>query len=189
MGKLFFHTNVSVDGYVNDEQGSIIWGAPSPEVFRAITDLERPIKTYLYGRRLYETMAVWQEIPDDETQTPEMRDFGRVWRTADKIVFSNTLEAVDTPRTRLARSLTPDVLQGLKSNEEGDLEIGGATLAGSALRWGLVDEVRLHLLPVTVGGGTRALPEGFRASLDLLDQVRYPDGTVFLRYRVGSGRG
>jgi len=186
MGKLFFHTNASVDGYVNDDHGDIIWGAPSPEVFRHINDLERPIGTYLYGRRLYEVMAVWQEVPDDETQSAEMRDFGRVWRAADKVVFSTTLQHVTAPRTRLARSLTPDVLRELKDTTQGDLEIGGATLAGSALRWGLVDEVRLHLFPLTVGGGTRALPEGFRSPLELLDQQRYLDGTVFLRYRVGA---
>jgi dihydrofolate reductase len=186
MGKLFFHINPSLDGYINDEQGKIDWTAPIPEVLRFINDQERPIKTYLYGRRLYETMAVWQEIPDDETQTPEMRDYGRIWRAADKVVFSNTLDAVSTPRTRLLRSCNPEVLRDLKESSDGDLAIGGATLAGSALRWGLVDEVRLHIYPMAIGGGTRALPEGFRARLTLLDQRRYPDGTVFVRYRVDA---
>ena len=186
MGKLIFHTLASVDGCVNDEQGKIDWTAPSPEVLRAVNDLVRPVRTFLWGRRLYETMAVWEEIPDDETQTPEMRDFARLFRGAEKIVFSNTLDAVHTSRTRLLRSCRPDLLRELKEGAEGDLEIGGATLAGSALRWGLVDEVRLHLVPVAVGGGTRALPEGFRASLQLLEERRYADGTLFLRYRVGQ---
>jgi dihydrofolate reductase len=186
MGKLYFHINASIDGYVNDEQGKIDWTAPSPEVLRFITDLERPTKTYLYGRRLYETMAVWQEIPDDETQAPEMRDYARVWRAAEKVVFSNTLDAVTTPRTRLLRSCNADVLRDLKEGSDGDVEIGGATLAGSALRWGLVDEVRLHLVPYALGGGTRALPEGVRGPLELLDQRRHANGWVFVRYRVGG---
>lgn len=184
MGTLIYHTNASLDGYVNDERGSIDWTAPSPEVHRAINDQERSTRTYLHGRRLYEVMRVWQEIPDDETQTPEMRDYGRIWRAAEKIVFSRTLEDVTTPRTRLERSLDAGMLRSLKEAAEGNLEIGGATLAGPALRWGLVDEVRLHVVPVAIGGGTRALPEGFQARLELLDQRRYADGTVFLRYRV-----
>jgi dihydrofolate reductase len=186
MGKLIFHTLASIDGYVNDEHGKIDWTAPSAELLRSINDMERPVTTYLWGRRLYETMAVWEDIPDDETQTPEMRDFARLFRAAEKVVFSNTLDAVTAPRTHLVRSCNPDVLREFKENGEGDLEIGGATLAGSALRWGLVDEVRLHLVPVAIGGGTRALPEGFRTALDLVDHRRYADGTVFLRYRVGA---
>lgn len=186
MGRLFYHANTSLDGYVNDEQGGLEWSAPSPEVLRAINDQERSIPTYLYGRRLYETMRVWEEIPDDETQTPEMRDYGRIWRAAEKVVFSTTLEAVSTPRTRLERSFNADVVRSLKEGASGDLEIGGATLAGLALRSGLVDEVRLHLLPVAIGGGTRALPTGFQARLELLDQRTYANGTVFLRYGVSS---
>ncbi len=186
MGRLLYHANSSLDGYVNDEQGGLEWGAPSPEVLGAINDQERTIGAYLYGRRLYETMRVWQEIPDDETQSPEMRDYGRIWRAAEKIVFSSTLEAVSTPRTRLERSLDVERLRSLKEAGDGEIEIGGATLAGSALRWGLVDEVRLHVVPVAIGGGTRALPEGFRARLELLDERRYANGTVLLRYRLES---
>lgn len=187
MGRLLYHANSSLDGYVNDEQGGLEWSAPSAEVLRAINDQERSIPIYLYGRRLYETMRVWQEIPDDETQTPEMRDYGRLWRAAEKVVFSTTLEAVSTPRTRLERSFTAEVVRSLKEGADGDLEVGGATLAGQALRWGLVDEVRLHLLPIAIGGGTPALPAGLQSRFELLDQRTYANGTVFLRYRVAGG--
>ena len=184
MGNLYFHANTSLDGYVNDAQGGLEWSAPSSELLRAINDQERSTTTYLYGRRVYETMRVWQEIPDDETQAPEIRDYARIWRATDKIVFSTTLDAVTTPRTRLERSFDMATVRALKEAVQGNLGIGGATLAGQALRWGLVDEVRLHLVPVAIGGGTPALPEGFQARLKLLDQRVYPDGTVFLRYRV-----
>lgn len=189
VGTLIYHTLASLDGYVNDEGGGIDWTAPSAEVLRAVNDFERPVGTYLWGRRLYEVMRVWQEIPDDDTQTPEMRDFARIWRAAEKVVFSTTLDAVTTTRTRLERSFDPGILRSLKDTASGDLEVGGATLAGEALRWGLVDEVRLHVVPVVIGGGTRALPGGRRARLELLDQRRYADGTVFLRYRVGGAGG
>ncbi|MBO0708732.1 MAG: dihydrofolate reductase family protein [Candidatus Dormibacteraeota bacterium] len=184
MGRLLYHANTSLDGYVNDEQGGLEWSAPSSEVLGAINDQERTVGTYLYGRRLYETMRVWQEIPDDETQTPEMRDYGRMWRAAEKIVFSSTLEAVSTPRTRLERSLNSERLRSLKDAGDGEMDIGGATLAGAALRWGLVDEVRLHVVPVAIGGGTRALPERLQARFELLDERRYANGTVYLRYQV-----
>lgn len=188
MGKLIFHTLASLDGYVNDEGGGFDWATPSAEVHRFINELERPIGTYLYGRRLYEAMQGWQEVPDDDSRGAESREYATIWRAADKFVFSATLATVTTPRTRLVRSSRPEVLRELKEAAAGDLEVGGATLAASALRWGLVDEIRLHVVPVTVGGGTRALPEGFRTPLGLLDERRHADGTVFLRYQVRRER-
>jgi dihydrofolate reductase len=179
MGKLVYSAIASLDGYVNDAEGNFDWAAPDAEVHAFVNDQERPIGTYLYGRRMYETMAAWETMDDPE---PLMRDYAEIWRAADKVVFSTTLDAVTTPRTRLERALDPEAVRALKA--DGDVSVGGASLAADVLRAGLVDELQLFLNPVVVGGGTAALPDGVRADLELLSQRRFGNGVVHVHYRV-----
>jgi dihydrofolate reductase len=181
VGKLIYSTIASLDGYVADANGSFDWAAPDAEVHAFVNDLERPIGTYLYGRRLYEVMAAWETLADDR---PAMRDFADIWRSANKVVYSTTLDAAATARTRIERSFDPDAVRRMKASAEGDITVGGPGLAAHALAAGLVDEYRVFLTPVVVGGGTRALPEGFRLPLELLDERRFASGVVYLRYRV-----
>src|SRR5215213_9867507 len=180
MAKLIYSTIASLDGYVADADGNFDWAAPDEEVHAFVNDLERPVGTYLYGRRMYETMVYWET---DEDQAPVTRDFGEMWRAADKIVYSRTLRAVSSQRTRLAREFDAPAIRGLKDRSRSDLAIGGAQLAGHAIAEGLVDECHLFLAPVLVGGGKRALPAGGRAGLELLDERRFRSGVVYLRYR------
>ena len=182
MAKLIYSAIASLDGYVADRDGNFDWAAPDAEVHAFVNDLERPIGTYLYGRRMYETMAVWETMDDP---APEMRDFARLWRAADKVVYSRTLDAVSTPRTRLERELMPAAVRALVAGAARDVTIGGPTLAGAALAAGLVDEIQLFLNPIAVGGGTPALPHDVRVDLKLLDQRRFGNGVVYLSYRVG----
>jgi dihydrofolate reductase len=184
MTDLIYHAICSVDGYVNDVDGRFDWAAPDAEVHAFVNDLERPIGTYLYGRRLYETMAVWQTFGLDPAEHPAVRDYGELWRAADKVVYSRTLEGVSTPRTRLERSFDPIAVRALKDAAERPLTVGGASLAAEAFRAGLVNECRLTVVPELVGGGTPALPAGIRRSLELADERRFANGTVSLRYRV-----
>jgi dihydrofolate reductase len=179
MGKLVYSAIASLDLYVNDADGKFDWAAPDAEVHAFVNDQERPIGTYLYGRRMYETMAVWETMDDP---APLMRDYADIWRAADKIVFSHSLDHVSTPRTWLERDLDPEAVRSLKA--EGDASIGGPTLAADALRAGLVDEVHLFLNPVVVGAGTPALPDGLRAALELLSERRFANGVVHVHYRV-----
>ena len=181
MSKLSSSAIASLDGYVADTEGRFDWAAPDAEVHAFVNDLERPIGTYLYGRRMYETMAVWETLDDPE---PEMRDYAQLWRAADKVVYSRTLDGVSTARTRLERELQPDAVRARLADATRDVSIGGPTLAGAALAAGLVDQVQLFLNPIAVGGGTPALPEGLRVALELLDQRRFGNGVVFLNYRV-----
>jgi dihydrofolate reductase len=185
MGVLRFGANVSLDGYVEDAWGSIEWTAPDEEVHQFWNDFERPAGTFLYGRRLYETMRVW-ETPEEIGDSPVLYDYATVWQAAEKIVFSRTLdpESLSTARTRLERDFDPDMVRGLKASHDGLLTVGGASLAGEAFRAGLVDEVALVVLPVVLGGGKPALPAGVRTSLELLDTRRFDGGAVFLHYRV-----
>ena len=150
-----------------------------------VNDLERPIGTYLFGRRMYETMAVWETMDDPE---PVMRDYAEIWRGADKVVYSRTLapEDVATARTRVEHEFDPEVVRAMKESAAADLSIGGPAIAANALHAGLVDEVQLFLTPVIVGGGTRALPHGLRSDLELLDEHRFAGGVVYLRYGVAS---
>jgi dihydrofolate reductase len=182
VAKLIYSAIASLDGYVADRDGNFDWAAPDAEVHAFVNDLERPIGTYLYGRRMYETMAVWETLDDP---APEMRDFARLWRAADKVVYSRTLDAVSTPRTRLERELMPAAVRALVAGAARDVTIGGPTLAGAALAAGLVDEIQLFLNPIAVGGGTPALPHDVRVDLELLDQRRFGNGVVYLSYRVG----
>jgi dihydrofolate reductase len=184
MARLIYSAIASLDGYVADEDGRFDWAAPDDEVHAFVNDQERPIGTYLYGRRMYEVMQAWETM---DTPAPSVeRDFAQIWRAADKVVYSTTLEAVPTARTRLERRFDPDAVRELKATAERDLSIGGPHLAAAALRAGLVDECQLYLSPVVVGGGTRARPDGVRAPLELLGEHRFGSGVVHLRYRVGS---
>lgn len=185
MGRLIYSTIASLDGYVADEEGRFDWAAPDEEVHTFVNDWERPIGTYLFGRRMYEVMRVW-ESPDMRSaeQSAPVRDYAQIWRSADKIVYSSTLESVSTRDTRLERTFDPDAVRRLKASAERDLTIGGPTLAAHALRAGLVDECHLFLTPVVVGGGTAALPDGLFLPLELLDERRFGSGVVYLRYRV-----
>ena len=181
MAKLTYTAITSLDGYVADETGSWDWSVPDEEVHTFVNDLERPIGTYLYGRRLYDVMQAWETMDDPE---PAMRDYATLWRAADKIVFSRTLDEVSSARTRIEREFDPDAVRALKDTADTDLGIGGPHLAAEALRAGLVDEVGLLMSPVIVGGGNRALPDGVRLDLELLDERRFGNGVVYLRYRV-----
>ena len=182
MAKLIYSAIASLDGYVADDDGRFDWAAPGEEVHSFINDLARPVGTYLYGRRMYEVMAVWETLADDE---PAMRDFAQIWRTADKVVYSRTLEGVSSARTRLERDFDPEAIRQLKSAAARDIGVGGSELAGQAIRAGLVDEIQLFLTPILVGGGTPALPDDVRVKLELLDERRFADGVVYLHYRAG----
>lgn len=181
MGKLIYSAICSLDGYVEDELGKFDWAAPDEEVHAFVNDLERPVATYLYGRRMYETMVFWETEGDDAGVT---HDYAQVWRAAEKIVFSRTLTRVSSSRTRLEREFNPELVRQLKQSSGSDLTIGGAELAGQALAAGLIDECHLFLNPVVVGGGKRALPSGVKTQLQLLDERRFDSGVVYVRYRV-----
>jgi dihydrofolate reductase len=186
MGKLIYSTTASADGYIEDAGGSFDWTAPDDEVFRFVIDLLRPVGTYLFGRRLYETMLYWETARTLPDQPPLAQEFAAIWEAADKIVFSATLGSVSSPRTRIERKFDPGLVAQLKSAAGHDMVVGGADLAGQAIKAGLVDELRLFLVPVIVGGGKRALPDGARSDLELLDTRRFAGGAVYLRYRPTS---
>jgi dihydrofolate reductase len=183
---LIYTCNVSVDGFIEDDRGSFDFGGPDDEVFAFITGLEQSAGTYLYGRRLYETMAVWETDPRLGAQSELMADFAKMWQAADKVVYSKTLEAVATAKTRLERSFDADAVRAIKASAAGHVTMGGATLAGQAFEAGLVDECRLFMWPLVVGGGRPALPCGIRVDLDLVDERRFGNGVVYLRYRTAT---
>jgi dihydrofolate reductase len=184
MAKLIYVTNVSLDGYIEDADGKFEWTAPLDEVFAFITDVVRPVGTYLYGRRLYETMAVWEADLTLAAQSELRADFANVWQAADKIVYSTTLPEVSTNNTRLVRRFDPDSVREMKTSAAGDLTVGGSTLAAHAFNAGLVDECQLFIYPVLVGAGKPAFPSDTRVQLDLLEEHRFSNGVVNLRYRV-----
>ncbi|KAA9153684.1 dihydrofolate reductase family protein [Amycolatopsis acidicola] len=184
MARLSYSAIASLDGYVEDEQGDFQWAAPDEEVHAFVNDLERPIGTHLLGRRMYETMVYW-ETEDGESEVG--RAFAEVWRAAEKIVYSRTLRSPSSARTRIEREFDPAAVRRLKESSARDLSIGGAELARAALAAGLVDECQLFLCPVTVGGGKRALPDGVRLGLELVEERRFRGGVVYLRYRVRPG--
>ena len=183
MAKLIYTTIMSLDGYIADEQGNFDWAAPDEEVHRFVNDLERPVGTYLYGRRMYEVMAAWETIDAVPDQPPVMLDFARIWKAADKVVYSRTLEEASTARTRIERRFDPEAVRQLKASAGPDLAVGGPHLAAEAIQAGLVDEYHLFLTPTVVGGGNQALPDHVRLDLDLQDERRFTSGVVFLRYR------
>ncbi|HEY0633180.1 MAG TPA: dihydrofolate reductase family protein [Thermoleophilaceae bacterium] len=181
MAKLVYSVIASLDGYVADKDGKFDWSMPDEEVHAFVNDLERQIGTYLYGRRLYEVMAVWETMQSDE---PVMRDYAEVWRAADKVVYSRTLEAPATARTRIERDFDPQAVSEMKAAAARDISVGGPELAAHAIRAGLVDECHLFLSPVVVGGGNKALPDDVRVELELLDERRFGNGVVHVHYRT-----
>jgi dihydrofolate reductase len=183
MAKLIYTAIMSLDGYVADEDGNFDWAEPDPEVHAFVNDLERPIGTYLYGRRLYEVMVAWETITDEQ---PFVHDYAEIWRSADKIVYSRTLETASSERTRIERSFDPDAVRQMKGGADRDISVGGPGLAAQAIRAGLVDEIHLFLAPIVVGGGNRALPNEVRVPLELLDERRFGNGMVHLHYRTTS---
>jgi dihydrofolate reductase len=184
MAKLLYVMNASLDGYIADEDGKFDWGAPGEEYFSFINNLVRPVGTYLYGRRLYELMAVWETDPAAAAQSPAAREFAQIWQAADKVVYSRTLPAAATTRTRIERDFDPQAVRHLKAAAERDLTVGGPDLGAQAIRAGLVDEVHLFLWPVVVGGGKRLLPDRARLQLELVEERRVGNGVVYLRYRT-----
>lgn len=184
MARLIYLTNVSLDGYIEDADGRFDWSEPDAELHQFFNELTRPVGTFLYGRRLYETMAVWETDPELSAGDPITEEFARLWVAADKVVWSRTLEAPVTTRTRLERAFDADAVRALVAEAPGDLAIGGAELAAHALRAGLVDEVQLVMHPVVIGGGKPALPDGVRVGLELLEDRRFAGGHVYLRYAV-----
>jgi dihydrofolate reductase len=186
MARLIYSAITSLDGYVEDEAGNFDWAAPDDEVHAFVNDLERPIGTYLYGRRMYETMVFWETVSTGAEQAPPMRDFAEIWRSADKIVYSRTLQTASSARTRIEPVFEPDTVRRLKETLGPDITIGGAELAGQAIAAGLVDECHLFLNPIVVGAGKRALPHNVRTPLELLDERRFKSGVVHLHYRLGA---
>jgi dihydrofolate reductase len=187
MAKLVYSAIASADGYIEDASGDFQWGAPDDEVLSFLNDLERPVGTYLYGRRMYETMLYWENADALSGASPLDQEWAGIWRAADKIVFSTTLTTASTARTRIEPGFDPGLVRRLKEAADRDLTVGGANLAGQALKAGLVDEVQLFLVPVIVGGGKRALPDGIRADLELRETRQFTSGVVYLSYRLPSG--
>jgi dihydrofolate reductase len=186
MAKLIYPTISSLDGYVADAQGNFDWAEPDEEVHAFVNDLERSAGTHLYGRRLYEVLVAWEAIDSNADQPPFILEFAEIWQAADKIVYSRTLETVSSVRTRIEREFDPEAVRRLKAEAEGDLLIGGPELAGEAMRSGLVDEYHLFLAPVIVGAGKRALPDDVRIDVEVLDERRFANGFVYLRYGARS---
>jgi len=184
MATLICTALTSLDGYIADEHGDFDWAAPDSDVHAFINDLERPIGTYLYGRHLYEAMVYWENAPTQPNQSPPVLDYATLWQAADKIVYSTTLKTASSARTRIERTFDPSVVQAMKDAADRDLSIGGPTLATYAFRAGLVDEVRLFVSPLTVGGGKPLLPDRLRLDLQLLDERTFDNGVVYLQYRV-----
>jgi dihydrofolate reductase len=184
MAKLIYSTIASLDGYTVDATGDFSWGMPDDPVHRFINDLERPVGTYLYGRRMYETMVAWETADGPPFDDPHMQDFAAIWQAAEKVVYSTTLAAPSSQRTRIEPTFDPTTVAALKAAASKDLGIGGPHLAAHAITAGLVDEYRCFIAPVVVGGGTRALPDGVRFDLELIDQHRFESGFVYLRYAV-----
>jgi dihydrofolate reductase len=184
MASLIYSTIASLDGYIADEDGNFDWAAPDEEVHTFINELERSIGTYLLGRRMYEVLAYWDDPPALEEQPRHVQEFAEVWQAADKIVYSRTLEAPRTARTRIERDFDSEAIRQLKAQSDRDLSVGGPELAGQAIRAGLVDEYQLFVVPVLVGAGKEALPRDGRIDLALVDERRFRNGTVFLHYRT-----
>ena len=184
MSKLIYFMPTSLDGFIAGETDSLDWALPSEEVTAFINDLHRPIGTYLYGRKEYETMMVWETPDVIPGLSPAMMDFGRIWQAADKIVYSKSLETVSTAKTRLEREFEPQAVRDLKARLPHDISVAGPNLAAQAIRAGLVDEYQLLVIPIMLGGGKRVLPLNVGVKLDLLDERRVGQGWIYLRYRT-----
>jgi dihydrofolate reductase len=183
MAKLIYSSITSLDGYVADEDGKFDWAEPDEEVHSFVNDLYRPVGTFLLGRRLYEVLVAWETLSLAD-QPPFIQDFAGIWRAADKIVYSKTLQTASSTRTRIERDFEPEAVRQLKATAERDLTVGGPDLAAQALKAGLVDEIHLVVASVVVGGGIEALPDTVRLDLELLDERRFGNGMVHLRYRT-----
>jgi dihydrofolate reductase len=186
VAKLIYMTIASLDGYIADANGKFDWAVPDEEVHAFVNDLERPIGTHLYGRRLYEVMIGWETMHTLPDQTPLTLDFAAIWQAAEKVVYSRTLETVSSARTRIERYFDPEAVRRMKAEADRDISIGGATLAAEAIRAGLVDELHVIANPIVVGGGTPSLPDGVRWELELLDERRFANGVAYLRYRTSG---
>ena len=187
MAKLIYSAITSLDGYIEDAEGKFEWAEPAEEVHAFVNDLERSVGTYLYGRRMYETMVFWESPPDLAAQPPFVQDFAGIWQRADKIVYSKTLQTVTSAKTRIEPEFDPDAVLQLKAKAGADLSVGGAALAAQAIKAELVDEYQLFLVPVVVGGGKRCPPANdVRVNLELLNERRFRNGTVYLHYRTQS---
>ena len=184
MAKLIYSALTSLDGYIADEEGNFDWAVPDEEVHAFINDLVRPVGTHLYGRRMYEMMIGWENDPSAAEQSPRSGDFAEIWRAADKVVYSRTLEVVSTTKTSIERVFDPEAVRRMKGSSERDMSVSGPELATHAFGAGLVDECHLFLAPIVIGGGKRALPEGVRVVLELLDERRFGNGMVYLHYRT-----
>jgi dihydrofolate reductase len=187
VARLVYTAITSLDGYVADADGNFDWAEPSEEVHAFVNDLERPIRTYLYGRRLYEVMVAWETMPNLAGQPAVIQDYAKIWQAADKIVYSRTLHATSSVRTRIERDFDPEAIRRMKAESASDISVGGPTLAASAIKAELVDEYHLFLHPIVVGGGTQALPDHVRVKLELLDERRFAGGAVHLHYRAKAG--
>jgi dihydrofolate reductase len=184
MASLIYSAIASLDGYIEDVTGRFDWAAPDEEVHAFVNDVERPIGTYLYGRRMYDTMEYWETAHTVEGESPVALDYAQIWQSADKIVYSRTLPAPRTARTRIEPEFDPAAVRSLKNSAQRNISIGGPELAAQAISAGLVDECQLYLSPMLVGGGKPALPADVRMRLELLDERRFGNGVVYLRYRL-----
>ena len=183
MAKLIYSAIASLDGYVADEDGNFDWAEPDEEVHSFVNDLQRPVGTYLFGRRMYEVMVAWETLPTDD-EPPAMKDFAALWHAAEKIVYSKTLDKVSSARTRIERDFDPETIRRMKASADSDIGVGGPDLAAHAINAGLVDELQLFFVPWVVGGGSHALPDNVRMKLELLDERRFRSGVVHLHYSV-----
>ena len=184
MGKLIYSMATSLDGYVADASGNFDWAAPDEELHRWFNEVSAPLGTYLYGRHMYETILYWETALDEPSLQEYERDWARQWQAAQKVVYSTTLERVSSERTRLERVFDPQAVRSLKGASERDMSVDGPTLAASALRAGLVDEIGQYVAPVIVGGGTAFYPDDLRLDLELLEQRVFGNGVVYMRYTV-----
>lgn len=186
MAKLIYSFIASLDGCIEDAGGRFDWAAPGEEAHAFINQLEAPVRTHLYGRRMYETMIAWETDQALAEHSPTTREFAAIWQAADKVVYSTTLAEAPTQRTRIERRFIADDVRALKAASGSDLAVGGAELAGHAFAAGLVDECHAFLAPAVVGGGKRALPDDVRLDLELTDERSFGDGMVYLRYAIRS---
>jgi dihydrofolate reductase len=187
MAHLIYSAIASLDGYIEDRDGNFDWAMPDEEMHQFVNNLERGAGTHLYGRRMYETLMVWETDPNLAADSPLTQDFAEIWQAADKIVYSKTLAAVSTRKTQIERNFDPEAIQQLKRTAQHDILIGGPELAAHAFRAGLIDECHLFLTPIILGGGKPSLPDNVRLELELLEERRFGNGMVFLRYRVRQG--
>jgi dihydrofolate reductase len=184
MAKLVYSAITSLDGYIEDEDGNFDWAAPDEEVHAFVNDLERPVGTYLYGRRMYETMVYWETARTLPDEPPVFRDYTAIWQAADKVVYSKSLATVSSDRTRIERDFDPDAIREMKASAVRDISVGGPGLAAQAIKAGLVDEFQFFVSPIVVGGGKPSLPSNVRLKLELMAERRFGNGVVYTRYRV-----